>query len=214
MTSTDTETTRRSRREGGGRRGGGTGRAPVPQLARRKLTRLFPAMEIVSADELESIHRASLKVLSEIGMDFTLPEARDMLKKAGAKVDGERVRFDPAMIEELISSAPSEFTFHARNPENDQRIGGNAITFGTVASPPNSADMDADAPGGSLNLKSKSAFQRKGRYFAYSVYGLANSYQMRLGKFDGPNDGQSYKIQPGIVLDYSDTYLEGKLGLV
>ncbi len=78
----------------------------------------------------------------------------------------------------------------------------------------NSADMDADAPGGSLNLKSKSAFQRKGRYFAYSVYGLANRYQMRLGKSDGPNDGQSYKIQPGIVLDYSDTYLEGKLGLV
>ena len=163
MTSTDTETTRRSRREGGGRRGGGTGRAPVPQLARRKLTRLFPAMEIVSADELESIHRASLKVLSEIGMDFTLPEARDMLKKAGAKVDGERVRFDPAMIEELISSAPSEFTFHARNPENDQRIGGNAITFGTVASPPNSADMDGGRRTG--NYQDYRNFLKLAQYF-------------------------------------------------
>ncbi len=52
------------------------------------------------------------------------------------------MRFDPAMIEELIASAPSEFTFHARNPENSQRIGGNSIAFGTVASPPNAADRD------------------------------------------------------------------------
>ena len=43
-------------------------------------------MAIISADEVESIHRASLKVLSEIGMDFMLPEARDLLKKAGADV--------------------------------------------------------------------------------------------------------------------------------
>lgn len=138
---TDTDQTRRTRREGG-RRGISAGPQAVPQLPRRKLKRMFPPMEIVSADELESIHRASLKVLSEIGMDFTLPEARDMLRKAGAKVEGDRVRFDPAMIEELIASAPSEFTFHARNPENSQQIGGNNITFGSVASPPNCSDMD------------------------------------------------------------------------
>jgi len=164
VTNTDTDTTRRSRREGGGRRGGSSdGRSPVQQLPRRKLKRLFPAMEIVSADELESIHQASLKVLSEIGMDFTLPEARDMLNKAGAKVEGERVRFDPAMIEELISSAPSEFTFHARNPANSQRIGGNAITFGTVASPPNASDMDGGRRTG--NYQDYRNFLKLAQYF-------------------------------------------------
>ncbi|MFN4141568.1 trimethylamine methyltransferase family protein [Aestuariivirga sp.] len=142
MTNIEAETPRRSRREGGGRRGGGGGQAAVPQVPRRKLRRAFPPMEIVSVDELEAIHHASLKVLCDIGMDFTLPEARDMLKAAGASVAGERVRFDPAMIEELVSHAPSRFTFHARNPENDLEIGGDAICFGTVASPPNSADMD------------------------------------------------------------------------
>jgi trimethylamine--corrinoid protein Co-methyltransferase len=163
VTSTDTETARRPRREGGGRRGGGSGRAPVPQLPRRKLKRLFPPMQIVSADELESIHHASLRVLSEIGMDFTLPEARDMLKKAGATVEGERVRFDPAMVEELIASAPSEFTFHARNPENNQQIGGDAISFGTVASPPNSADMDGGRRTG--NQQDYRNFLKLGQYF-------------------------------------------------
>ena len=28
-------------------------------------------------------------------MDFNLPEARDMLQKAGADISGERVRLDP-----------------------------------------------------------------------------------------------------------------------
>src|SRR4051812_416246 len=78
----------------------------IPQLKRHGVVRGFPAIEIVSADELEAIHRASLRVLEEIGMDFTLPEARELLKKAGAKVEGERVRFDRGMVEELIRSAP------------------------------------------------------------------------------------------------------------
>jgi TonB-dependent receptor len=78
----------------------------------------------------------------------------------------------------------------------------------------NSADMDADAPGGSVNLKSKSAFQRKGRFFSFQAYGLVNSYQLHLGKSDGPNDGQSYKTLPGFILDYSDLFLDGKLGVV
>ena len=135
------ETGRRVRREGA-RRGAGDGKAKLQQLPRRAITRHFPPMQIVSADEIESIHRASLQVLAEIGMDFALPEACDLLKKAGARIDGERVRFDPAMVEELIRTAPPEFTFHARNPENNARIGGNTMLFGTVGSPPNCSDMD------------------------------------------------------------------------
>ena len=135
------ETSRRTRRDGA-RRGGNSGKPQVPQLPRRKVERRFPPMEIVSADEIESIHRASLQVLAEIGMDFTLPEARDLLRKAGADIKGERVRFDPALIEDLMASAPSQFTFHARNPDNDQIVGGGNMMFGTVGSPPNCSDMD------------------------------------------------------------------------
>ncbi|MCC7480050.1 MAG: trimethylamine methyltransferase family protein, partial [Hyphomicrobiales bacterium] len=88
------ETSRRSRRDAANRRGAGAGvKGAIPQLPRRKISRAFPPMAIISADEVESIHRASLKVLSEIGMDFNLPEARDLLKKAGADISGERVRF-------------------------------------------------------------------------------------------------------------------------
>ena len=65
--------------------------------------------EVVSADELESIHVASLRILAEIGMNFLDAEARDLLAAAGADVeeDGERVRFDPAMVVETIRTCPS-----------------------------------------------------------------------------------------------------------
>ena len=79
---------------------------------------------------------------SLLSADFArLGEEVRAVQAAGADVQGERVRFDPAMIEELMSSVPAEFTFHARNPENSQRIGGNNMVFGTVASPPNSSAL-------------------------------------------------------------------------
>jgi trimethylamine---corrinoid protein Co-methyltransferase len=114
----------------------------IPQTAKGVQHRRFEPLRLISDDEVESIHRASLQVLQDIGMDFMLPEARDLLRKAGASIDGERVRFEPAMIEELVAHAPSSFTWHARNPVNDVPIGGSHIAFGTVGSPPSCHDMD------------------------------------------------------------------------
>ena len=166
MSELSTEVTgRRSRREGRRRDRDGEARIAnaIPQFPRRRSVRSFPPMEIISADEVEAIHQASLTVLQEIGMDFMLSEARDLLKKAGARIDGERVRFDRHMVEELIRSAPSRFTFHARNPENTVEIGGGDMVFGTVGSPPNSSDMDNGRRPG--NLADYRNFLRLAQYF-------------------------------------------------
>ncbi len=122
------------------RRGGGA----VEQISWRQVANPFPPLEAVSADELEAIHRASLRVLEEIGVDFLLPEARDMLERAGADVaaDGPRVRFDRAFIREAVARAPSTFAVHARNPARDLVFGGNAVNFAVVASAPNVSDLD------------------------------------------------------------------------
>jgi trimethylamine--corrinoid protein Co-methyltransferase len=133
-------TGRRERRRG--RESAARTPGAIAQNPKAKVIQRFPALDVVSADELESIHLASLRVLQEIGMDFTLPEARDMLARAGASVDGDRVRFPSEMIVELVSCAPASFTLHARNPVNSLEIGGNVMNFGTVASPPNCFDME------------------------------------------------------------------------
>jgi trimethylamine---corrinoid protein Co-methyltransferase len=102
----------------------------------------FAPLDLVSRDELESIHRAALEVLREIGIDFLHDEARAMLAQAGADVDpaSRRVRFDPALVEAHIGLAPKEFTLHARNSARNLTIGGRHVAFGSVASAPNSFD--------------------------------------------------------------------------
>ncbi|HEV7252382.1 MAG TPA: trimethylamine methyltransferase family protein [Mesorhizobium sp.] len=134
----------RSRRGGraGKRAGGG---ASFEQPSFRQLRVPFPPTEIVSADELESIHLASLRVLKEIGVDVLHDGARRTMKEHGADVtDGsERVRFDADMILELMAHCPSEFTLHARNPAHNLRFGGNNLVFSQMASAPNCSDLDS-----------------------------------------------------------------------
>jgi trimethylamine---corrinoid protein Co-methyltransferase len=126
-----------ARRRRAAERGGGAAAAPAGQPRSP-----FPPLELISRDELDSIHQAALTVLQEIGIDFLHDEARAMLKEAGADVDpaSRRVRFDPALVEAHIGLAPKEFTLHARNPVRDLMIGGRHLAFGSVASAPNSFD--------------------------------------------------------------------------
>ena len=124
-------------------RGSGTVRVAPSTVKYRSLKHRFPATPVVSEDELEAIHDASLTILEEMGMDFMHAEAREILKKAGADVrpGSERVRFDRNLILQAIKTCPSEFTLHARNPERNIRIGGKNLAFAQVASPPNCSDM-------------------------------------------------------------------------
>ncbi|HEY8438817.1 MAG TPA: trimethylamine methyltransferase family protein [Candidatus Limnocylindrales bacterium] len=131
------------RRRSGGRAGHERHLLPQQRPFAQPQIRVRPT-EIVSGDELEEIHRGSLRVLAEIGMDFLDDGARDLLKAAGASVEAgtSRVRFDPAMVEERIRTAPSSFVLHSTNPERALQIGGTWTAFGSVASAPNVADLD------------------------------------------------------------------------
>ncbi len=131
-------------RRGGraGKRAGG--QASFEQQPFRQLKIPFPPTKLISDDELESIHLASLRILKEIGVEVLHDEAREIMKKNGAEVSegSQRVRFDPDMILEFIASVPSEVTLHARNPEHNVQFGGNNLIFAQMASAPNCSDVD------------------------------------------------------------------------
>ena len=84
---------------------------------------------ILTKTQVEKVHEASLNILWKIGVDFGYPPAVEVLKKGGAKVDGERVFFPPKLVEEQIKKAPSQFTPYARNPDNNIIIGGHNMVF-------------------------------------------------------------------------------------
>ncbi|MCK5006693.1 MAG: trimethylamine methyltransferase family protein [Spirochaetales bacterium] len=48
--------------------------------------RARPRLQFLSAEQAECIHRASLRLLETAGVKVHLPEAVDLLKKAGAEV--------------------------------------------------------------------------------------------------------------------------------
>lgn len=103
--------------------------------------RLFPPTELVGEDEIETIHETSLQILREVGVEFLDPETREVLEATGGvEVEETMVRFDPEFVEEIIASAPSEFTLHAPNPERNLHMGGDAVAFGAVSSAPNVSD--------------------------------------------------------------------------
>ncbi|MDW7740226.1 MAG: trimethylamine methyltransferase family protein [Bacillota bacterium] len=89
------------------------------------INRDLKAVDYLKSEDLEKIHQATLTVLEKNGIEFYSQEARDILKKNGAKVEGERVFFPPELVMEKIALAPSEFTLHARNPEKNVVVGGN-----------------------------------------------------------------------------------------
>ena len=88
-------------------------------------------LEVVSADQIEALHDASMSIFEETGLDFMDPESLDLWEQAGARVDRglQHVWADRGLVMELVARAPSSFTWRARNPAHDVHIGGNTITF-------------------------------------------------------------------------------------
>ena len=93
----------------------------------------MPRYEILSEEAMDVIDRGWRRLVSEIGIEFLLPEAVDVLVKAGQTLEDEnRIRFDPDFILEQVAKAPREFELQARNPANTAHIGGDHMVFAPV----------------------------------------------------------------------------------
>ncbi len=105
---------------------------------------------MVPDEAIEFIHEESLKILEEVGCEFRDAEAISMWTKAGADVQGTRVRIDRGLLMALVSQTPPEFTLHARNPERTVKVGGNNTVFAPMYGAPFVRDLDNKRRYGSL----------------------------------------------------------------
>ena len=148
----------RGRRTGrAGRRGrgsaAGSGSPPrLTQLPRRRVRNPFGPMRVLSDDQVEAIHRASLRILSELGIEIMSSRALEMFAQAGAEIDRASgvVRLDPALVMELVGTAPERFDLTPRDAANAVPIGGDAVAFTLVAGPPNVHDAIRGRRAGSM----------------------------------------------------------------
>ena len=130
-----------------GRGGGGAARraerTAVNIETAKYIERNIPLFEVLNEEALDIIEQNAEIVLEEIGVNFVEnPKALERWRNAGADVDGERVRIPRGLARELIKTAPSEYTQHARNPERNVVVGGRNLVCAPVYGPPFVRDMD------------------------------------------------------------------------
>ncbi len=70
------------------------------------------ALNFLRGPDIERIHKASLEILSEVGVKITYPKIRGLLLEAGAKEGKDSVLFfPPPMVTEWVSKAPRSVAF-------------------------------------------------------------------------------------------------------
>lgn len=97
---------------------------------------------LLTPEQVERVHQASLEILSNVGMLVRHPKARSILQKHGCQVDNEtqKVGFPAAVVEEFRAMLPPTFTFRGRDPKYDRTIPADGPLIVTGSSAPDIID--------------------------------------------------------------------------
>lgn len=159
---------------------------------------------VVASDNFGDVSQGNigefLRYMPGIVLDYTESDTRAARiggldpKYAGVTVDGGRMA---SAASAAFGSTTRQFEFEQTSINNIESIEVNKTL---------NAAMDADSPAGNINLRSKNAFELKGRRIDYQVGLQANSWDMTFHKTPGPDNGNHLKIFPAFVLNYSDSF--------
>lgn len=98
-------------------------------IARPKLN-FRPRLKVLEEAQKREIHFAILEVLERTGVDITHDRAKEILAGAGARVNGNRVRFPAWLVEDAIHKAPSRLVLGNRYGERTVFLEGDRSWFG------------------------------------------------------------------------------------
>ncbi len=90
-------------------------------------------LSILSAQDVQRIHQATLDIIENVGVRFPSPKALAIWEAYGAKVDHETsiVKVPGHIIEETLKQAPAVYSLAARRPDQDLPLDGNHVYVGT-----------------------------------------------------------------------------------
>lgn len=98
--------------------------------------------ELLTQEQVERVHDASLEILQEAGLKVRHQPARELFEKHGCvtSAENEIVKFPRAVVEKYRNMAPSKFTFYARDPKFDKTIPDDSPVIVTGSSAPDILD--------------------------------------------------------------------------
>lgn len=105
--------------------------SPFAQIPVRTIQNHFAPLAVITPEQIDQLHEASIQILQKTRIIFMDSEALDLWEQVGTHMDHNQqyVWIDRGLLLELVAKAPAQFRWLARNPERDRTIGGNYINF-------------------------------------------------------------------------------------
>ncbi len=100
-------------------------------------------LNIMTEDQLERLHHATLHILERVGVRVFEAESLSLLSSAGAKIDGNLVRIPPWMVQDALASAPKVVSLSTRDGKNAIVMEREKIYYGTGSEVPFTIDLDS-----------------------------------------------------------------------
>ncbi len=185
------------------------GNAKALMEQRRSMNLTNSLSSDVFGDVAEGSVGEFLKNVPGVDVDYVGPDARGPRLRGldpqyvGVSVDG--MTLASADGSQSLGGGARSFSFDQVSVNALDRIEVNYTT---------AADQDADAPAGTINLKTKRAFERKGRRLSWQLNVMANGDNFGPRRSYGPSDVLTRKFRPGGIFEYSDSFFGNRLGLV
>ena len=154
----------RARRRSGGRgakSAAAASQSAIKQLPRGSVKNPVSSIEPLSADQIETIHHASLRILSDVGMEVLGDDAKAVFKAAGVDVkpDTDLIKFDPAFIEEAIFIGDDQLETLVEIKSREELIG---EIIGLLQSPAKNVISALKSGGGTLSGILKTLSEKEG----------------------------------------------------
>jgi trimethylamine--corrinoid protein Co-methyltransferase len=93
----------------------------------------------LTKEEVEGIHQATLRILSEIGVVLTYTPALEVLTGSGATLKGNRVLFPAELVEKCLAKCPPRISVRGRGGQV-KTLGDGSLNFHNLGGAPNIFD--------------------------------------------------------------------------
>ncbi|MBI3976592.1 MAG: trimethylamine methyltransferase family protein [Chloroflexi bacterium] len=95
---------------------------------------------MLSSSQVEQIHLNALRIVEEIGVEFHNEQAVAILGRAGARIDGSRVRLPRQMVYAALEVSPRRVEMYARDRSLRMVLDGTNTYYGTYGTAPFAID--------------------------------------------------------------------------
>ena len=89
-----------------------------------------PRLRVLSDEQCRELTLATFECLERIGVGVGNAAARDLLARAGASVEGARVRIPAHLVRDAIAATPSQFTVWGRAGSQPMHVAADRVHFG------------------------------------------------------------------------------------